>query len=264
MKYLAVQDWKKYQHYTNRNPPWFKLHKNIINKEKWILLPDAQKAALVSLFCWAAQEDNKIIADPKILQGKLGLCAKPDLNLLIEKEWLKDWEPADSYFPNKKPTKKEQIASNALEGCKQNATPENREQIQRTDTDTEIPTYPLTAETQPTSTTRAHRGVTETGKGATQRLFEMFWKAYPKKRSKGDAEKAFMKIKPDERLVATMIAKIRLAKTSVDWTKNAGQFIPHPASWLHAKGWEDDMTPGEPLGPGGDDGNELYGGVIDL
>jgi len=25
----------------------------------------------------------------------------------------------------------------------------------------------------------------------------------------------------------------------VDWRKDSGQFIPHPATWLNAKGWED-------------------------
>jgi len=70
-------------------------------------------------------------------------------------------------------------------------------------------------------------------------LFERFWVAYPKKKSKGDAEKAWSKIKPDEQLLAAMLATIERAKTSDDWTRDQGKYIPYPATWLNAKGWED-------------------------
>ena len=72
-------------------------------------------------------------------------------------------------------------------------------------------------------------------------LFEKFWTAYPKKKSRGQAEKAFSKINPDEQLLATMIAKIGQAKTSDEWTREGGRYIPHPATWLNAKGWEDEI-----------------------
>jgi uncharacterized protein YdaU (DUF1376 family) len=73
--------------------------------------------------------------------------------------------------------------------------------------------------------------------------FDLFWKAYPKKKSKGQAEKAWSKINPSKQLLATMIAKIEQAMTSEDWLKDNGQFIPYPASWLNAKGWEDEYAP---------------------
>ena len=70
--------------------------------------------------------------------------------------------------------------------------------------------------------------------------FNRFYTAYPKKKSKGQAEKAFSKINPDEHLLATMIATIERATKSEDWIKENGKFIPYPASWLNAKGWEDE------------------------
>jgi len=71
-------------------------------------------------------------------------------------------------------------------------------------------------------------------------LFDAFWQAYPKKKSKGQAEKAFLKVKPDEQLLATMLATIERAKKSEDWLKDDGKYIPYPATWLSAKGWEDE------------------------
>ena len=74
--------------------------------------------------------------------------------------------------------------------------------------------------------------------------FEVFWEAYPKKKSKGAAEKAFAKVNPDEQLLATILAKIEQAKKSADWLKDSGQFIPHPATWLNRKCWEDEFPEG--------------------
>ena len=77
----------------------------------------------------------------------------------------------------------------------------------------------------------------------TRDAFKVFWEAYPKKKSKGHAEKVFSKINPDEQLLATMLATIEQAKKSDDWLKESGQFIPHPATWLNKKCWEDEIKP---------------------
>ena len=39
-----------------------------------------------------------------------------------------------------------------------------------------------------------------------------------------------------------MISKLEEFKKSKDWQKDNGQFIPYPATWLNAKGWEDEVT----------------------
>lgn len=79
-------------------------------------------------------------------------------------------------------------------------------------------------------------------KGQLSALFEKFWKAYPRKRSKGDAEKSFYKINPSTELVDIMIGKHKEATQTKDWQKEGGQYIPYPATWLNRKGWEDDYA----------------------
>lgn len=71
-------------------------------------------------------------------------------------------------------------------------------------------------------------------------MFDEFWTAYPKKVSKADAQKAYRKINPSESLQAEILAAVSRAKTSADWAKDNGQFIPYPASWLNARRWEDE------------------------
>ena len=60
------------------------------------------------------------------------------------------------------------------------------------------------------------------------------------KKSKGQAEKTWIKLNPDEQLVAQMVATIERAKKSRDWQKDMGQYVPYPSTWLNAKGWEDE------------------------
>lgn len=70
--------------------------------------------------------------------------------------------------------------------------------------------------------------------------FDAFWKAYPKRKSKGKALKAWKKLKPNDSLLADILQAIAKAVKSKDWQKDAGQFIPHPATWLNGRGWEDE------------------------
>jgi len=74
--------------------------------------------------------------------------------------------------------------------------------------------------------------------------FSLFWSAFPKKKAKGDAEKAFKKLNPDEGLMSTLLSAIEKAKKSDDWLKDGGKFIPHPATWLNGQRWEDEITEG--------------------
>lgn len=73
--------------------------------------------------------------------------------------------------------------------------------------------------------------------------FEDFWEVYPKKKAKGDAEKAWTSIKPNELLAEQILQAVQRAKTSEQWRKDLGQFIPYPATWLRDKGWLDEITP---------------------
>lgn len=74
----------------------------------------------------------------------------------------------------------------------------------------------------------------------TNAQFAEFWANYPRKKNKGDAEKAFKALKVSDALMETMLSAIETAKLSSDWLKCQGQYIPYPASWLRNKGWEDE------------------------
>lgn len=69
--------------------------------------------------------------------------------------------------------------------------------------------------------------------------FETFWKAYPRKVGKDAARRAFAKVKVP---VETLVAAVEAQKASTQWTKDNGQFIPNPATWLNQGRWEDEVA----------------------
>lgn len=68
--------------------------------------------------------------------------------------------------------------------------------------------------------------------------FDAFWKAYPKKTGKEAAKKSFARAKAD---IGTMLSALEVQKQSEQWTKNNGQFIPNPTTWLNQGRWEDEV-----------------------
>ena len=68
--------------------------------------------------------------------------------------------------------------------------------------------------------------------------FEKFWQSYPRKEGKQKAESAFAKV---DAPVEILLDAIERHKKSAQWQKDNGQFIPHPATWLNGKRWEDQL-----------------------
>jgi len=75
---------------------------------------------------------------------------------------------------------------------------------------------------------------------ATPNGFTEFWSTYPRKAAKPEAIKAWKKVKEDE--IQTILRDIEFRKTSTDWTKDDGHFVPHPATYLNQRRWEDETV----------------------
>lgn len=85
-------------------------------------------------------------------------------------------------------------------------------------------------------------------KSADMDGFALFWQEYPRKAAKAAALKAWQKLNPSPELVERILAHVRDHKMSPDWIKDGGQFVPHPATFLNGRRWEDDIPPD--TGPG--------------
>lgn len=90
-------------------------------------------------------------------------------------------------------------------------------------------------ESPPESESESKYKTPHTPQGVT---FDEFWKAYPKKVGKEAARKAFGKVKAP---VESLLTAIERQKCSDQWTKDNGQYIPNPATWLNQGRWEDEL-----------------------
>ena len=87
--------------------------------------------------------------------------------------------------------------------------------------------------------TPLHRSVLS---GTQQALFDQFWRAYPRRQAKGEAERWWQRAKPNAEKAGEMIAAIGRQLQGRDWQKEGGRFIPLPATWLNQRRWEDETT----------------------
>jgi nitrogen regulatory protein PII-like uncharacterized protein len=69
--------------------------------------------------------------------------------------------------------------------------------------------------------------------------FITFWELYPsiKRKDKLNAEKAWLKIKPDIEIVKAALA---WQVKDEDWIKEGGKYIPLPSTYINGKRWEDE------------------------
>ena len=82
--------------------------------------------------------------------------------------------------------------------------------------------------------------------------FDVFWANYPRKVGKEAARKAFSRLSMTNELLSQMLSAIKQQCASPQWTKDNGQYIPNPATWLNQGRWED-VLPDAPVQHSDDD-----------
>ena len=181
MKYLRVKNWETFQHYKQRNPPWIKLHNQLLSSYEFSCLHDASKAHLMLIWLLASQCDNKIPNDPAWIQRKIGSSTKPDIKSLIENNFLECYHDA----------------SNPLATC-----------IAQTETETENKNILVEiASTEPKKKMNGHSH------------FDDWWKVYPKKVKKSESLKVWKSHHLDDsadELVADVVDRIKYDQRWLD------------------------------------------------
>ena len=71
--------------------------------------------------------------------------------------------------------------------------------------------------------------------------FELFYKAYPNKKAKDAALRMWEKRNGERPPIQELLKILEAQKETYDWKKEKGKFIPHPATWLNGKRWEDEI-----------------------
>lgn len=114
MQHFRVKNFDKFQHYKDRNPPWIKLHRELLKNYEFSCLQDASKAHLLLIWLLASQMENRIPYDEKWLAGQLGTTQKINLDELKSAGFiLLINDVADCLHP----------ASDVIADCQQSASP---------------------------------------------------------------------------------------------------------------------------------------------
>jgi hypothetical protein len=69
--------------------------------------------------------------------------------------------------------------------------------------------------------------------------FADFWKAYPRRVARKDAEKAWHKIDAAE--YPKILEAVGRQRKTEDWRRDGGRYIPYPASFLRGERWLDEL-----------------------
>jgi len=70
--------------------------------------------------------------------------------------------------------------------------------------------------------------------------FEEFWSLYPLKKAKQQASRAWGRVKASE--VPAIIKGVRSAIRTEQWLKDGGKYVPHAATFLNGRRWEDETS----------------------
>lgn len=115
---MRPKNWKEFQHYTDRAPPWIKLHKKLLDDFKFHRLPLASRALAPMIWLLASEDkDGWFDADPDAIAFRVHATPKEvrdALKPLVDTGFLEA----------------ERSASVALAGRKQDATPETEGETQ--------------------------------------------------------------------------------------------------------------------------------------
>lgn len=217
----------------NHNQPakWFRMYAEFLHDPKVRMMSEQHQLRFIMLMCIRCSNGDVTLQDEEVaFQLRLS-----------DEDWLSTKQVLLSkclITADNKPTswEKRQFASDssAERVARHRAAKKNTANADVTLQSRQVETE---TETEKENLKPLRKSLAQNSQQAT--AFAEFWNAYPKKRNKGDAQKAWAKISAD--LYETILAAVRKASSSVDWTKDGGKYIPYPASWLRAQGWDDDV-----------------------
>jgi hypothetical protein len=92
----------------------------------------------------------------------------------------------------------------------------------------------------PKKSTRNKLTATHGNASDLRESFEVFWLNYPQKVAKDAAWRAWQKRRPSAELLQQILSALAWQVRQDSWIREAGRYIPNPATWLNAARWEDE------------------------
>ena len=240
-RFLKVRNWSKWQSYRSDRgqPPWIKLHRQVLRNPEWISLSERARCHLVSIWILAADRDGKIPADPEVIRQICCLKSNPNLNELISLGFLEGIDGEKKLGVIEASWRHHHDAKVTPDRRQGDAkvTPQSRRQGDAPEVDEEE--VQIREEKNPPQPP-ARRLADSSSNG-----FDQFWDAYPKGRKVGKkaALKAWKKLNPGSALSKHITQAITTQTQRHHFqNQNGDDFIPNPLTWLNQGRWDDEIT----------------------
>ena len=93
MNTISIKNWERFQHYTNRDPPWIKLYRDVLTSESWVLGTDLSRLVQIAITLLAARYHNAIPLQFSLIKKVASLdCKEKDfreaINFLSSQNFL--------------------------------------------------------------------------------------------------------------------------------------------------------------------------------
>lgn len=203
MRTFSVKNFERFQHYTDRTPPWIKLYNALLDDYAFACLQDASKLHLIMIWLVASRTNNKVPYDAEWLKGRINASEDIDLDALLKAGFIQLNEELQS---------PEQDSSTPLAECLPRERDRGREREEK--------------ESPPKAPRK--RGTADSPE------FSAFWEAFPNKVGKGAARRAF-----ETALLKTDLPALLAAIDRYRSSKPPDREWCHPATFLNQERWLD-------------------------
>lgn len=114
-----IRNWREFQHYSKRNPPWVKLHYELLTSRDWVMLDDASRVLAVASMLLASRNDGVVPNDATYVQRVAYLNAPPNFKPLVACGFLipEGIEPPEAETPKTKTKTKAETETEMLAGA---------------------------------------------------------------------------------------------------------------------------------------------------
>ena len=205
---LHVRNWHQFQHYKDRNPPWIKLHFELLASEDWVTLSDASRVLAIACMLLASRNEGKVPANSAYIKRVAYLNSEPDFGPLIACGFLR------------------------LEGDASKLQADARPETEtETETETENRGISMAGDQPGVQKKRTPK----CKKADYTPAFEEWWERTWRRGHKAAAFATWELMEPEEQVAAEEV----IDSWSKAFSQRDAQRRPHVSTWLNNRGWDD-------------------------
>ena len=227
------------------NDGWISLHRKIMDNKYWLSEPFTRAQAWVDLLLLANHKPGQIRKRGILIDVNRGQVGFSEESLAARWRWsrgkvlrflseLKTGQQIERVPVQQNPKLSSLISIINYDFYQSGDTTKEQKAEQQTVQQTDIKRY------------RNNNDNKEKKEYMSDSDFNIFYQAYPRHVAKKKALDAWKRIERAEGLFEKIMSALDQQKQLDGWKKDNGKYVPHPATWLNSRRWEDEVPEVKP------------------